>query len=158
MKKTLIKIIHLIAVFITIYCFIYLNGNVDNFSIGNIMPPVKTPAYTMAPQFYPIFNENLSKIYKYIELKNFCETNGYLNTNKVAVSGYKNNRLISFTIGEMLDIAKETGYSINADNEVVLNENIFKEISSSEIYLDSAKKDFFLYPFDKSADFKPFSK
>ena len=157
MKKTLIKIIHLISVFITIYCFIYLNGNVESFSIGNIMPPVKSSTYTMAPQFYPIFNENLSKIYKYIELKNFCETNGYLNTNKTAVSGYKNNRLINFTIGEMLDIAKETGYSINADNEVVLNENIFKEISTSEIYIDSAKKDFFLYPFDRSADFKPFS-
>lgn len=157
MKKTLIKIIHLVAVFITIYCLIYLNGNVDSFSIGNIMPPVKSSTYTMAPQFYPLFNENLSKIYKYIELKNFCETNGYLNTNKTAVSGYKNNRLINFTIGEMMDIARQTGYSINANNEVVLNEAIFKEISASEIYLDSAKKDFFLYPFDRSTDFKPFS-
>ena len=157
MKKTIIKIVHLISVFITIYCLIYLNGNASSFSIDNIMLPTKTNTYSIAPQFYPIFNENLSKIYRYVELKNFCETNGYLDYSKNAVSGYKNNRLISFTIGEMLDIAKEVGYSINGKNEVVLNEAIFRDISSSQIYLDSAKKDFFLYPFDKNTEFKPFA-
>ncbi len=114
MKRSVIIITHILAIMLALAGFIALHGySVDGRGISSI----NTSHFEDSIKFSDMVSEDLSKIRRLAVLQNAFENDGELDTDMLVAGATTVNGNISYTVSDIMNIAKTFGYSIDSESK-----------------------------------------
>ena len=132
MKRSVIIITHILAIMLALAGFIALHGySVDGRGISSI----NTSHFEDSIKFSDMVSEDLSKIRRLAVLQNAFENDGELDTDMLVAGATTVNGNISYTVSDIMNIAKTFGYSIDYESKELSYTKVTEEPNNYQVKL-----------------------
>ncbi len=118
MKKTLILIIHILAV---IMCTTGIAGLYIESSPGKGITWVREENFEDSAQFSEMVNSDIANIRRLSLLKQAFEEDGKLSFSNTVVRGNTSNGMMSYTLGDLRTLAQDFGYVIASGKKLAVD-------------------------------------